>query len=605
MSEYIGSKVAIPGTRGYGTLKYYGPIEGKQGLFAGIELTGPIAASRGKNNGSVNGIQYFDVIQPMSGLFLPIDRLKQANPQIGGSSGSNGLRNSLSSTSSLNKKRLSSDSIPDSPASESIISPSPNKVNPRVSLGSFQRLSYSPTQQSINIQKRDLRYTNSPISSPQLNTSSLPQNAPLPTEIMDIKKLQKEYNELKLKYDINEREMNEKMEILNELRITVNDLQPLLEEYEIDISEKDKKLSRQKSEFERAREEWRSSIQLLVNTHEETEILYDQKFRELREYIERLLKEKDDISNNNQITTPTSNSSSKKIYHGDDHESEIERLNLVIHDLNLEHHLLEKNYTAKIQSLELQILDYKEKLSKTQDDLDEFSKSNYHQFTKSVDNGENSEKIEELEYQINLLKQDKASFEFTITDLQKKLKQKDLIITELEIKLDSSNDKENVKELSNDLNSLKLSDPNDEVIKLNHKIDDLNHQLEIRPTFEELSDLQKSLDELDTLHENELNTKSIQINSLSESNKDLENQLNDFKQKNIELEDKIKTLQQLNQSSLIQLESENIAPNSLDGLPIYKPAAPIDPSAGKDDWCGLCERDGHSSINCPYENDVF
>ncbi|ODV68894.1 hypothetical protein HYPBUDRAFT_120766 [Hyphopichia burtonii NRRL Y-1933] len=378
MSEYIGSKVAIPGTRGYGTLKYYGPIEGKQGLFAGIELTGPIAASRGKNNGSVNGIQYFDVIQPMSGLFLPIDRLKQANPQIGGS----------------------------------------------------------------------------------------------------------KYNDLKLKYDINEREMNEKMEILNELRITVNDLQPLLEEYEIDISEKDKKLSRQKSEFERAREEWRSSIQLLVNTHEETEILYDQKFRELREYIERLLKEKDDISNNNQITTPTSNSSSKKIYHGDDHESEIERLNLVIHDLNLEHHLLEKNYTAKIQN-------------------------------------------------------------------------------------------------------------------------DLNHQLEIRPTFEELSDLQKSLDELDTLHENELNTKSTQINSLSESNKDLENQLNDFKQKNIDLEDKIKTLQELNQSSLIQLESENIAPNSLDGLPIYKPAAPIDPSAGKDDWCGLCERDGHSSINCPYENDVF
>lgn len=41
------------------------------------------------------------------------------------------------------------------------------------------------------------------------------------------------------------------------------------------------------------------------------------------------------------------------------------------------------------------------------------------------------------------------------------------------------------------------------------------------------------------------------------------------------------------------------------GLPVYKPSKPVDPSDGRDDWCGLCERSGHSSINCPYENDIF
>lgn len=53
------------------------------------------------------------------------------------------------------------------------------------------------------------------------------------------------------------------------------------------------------------------------------------------------------------------------------------------------------------------------------------------------------------------------------------------------------------------------------------------------------------------------------------------------------------------------LSEENIDNvNSID-LPVYKPSKPVDPSDGKDDWCGLCERSGHSSINCPYENDIF
>ena len=63
MADHVGTKVSIPGTRGQGILRYYGPIDGKNGIFGGIELIGPIAAARGKNSGSVNGVQYFEVQQ--------------------------------------------------------------------------------------------------------------------------------------------------------------------------------------------------------------------------------------------------------------------------------------------------------------------------------------------------------------------------------------------------------------------------------------------------------------------------------------------------------------------------------------------------------------
>lgn len=38
-------------------------------------------------------------------------------------------------------------------------------------------------------------------------------------------------------------------------------------------------------------------------------------------------------------------------------------------------------------------------------------------------------------------------------------------------------------------------------------------------------------------------------------------------------------------------------------VPIYKSPKKVDPAAGRDKWCGLCEREGHESIECPYEED--
>ncbi|KAI5968941.1 hypothetical protein KGF57_000056 [Candida theae] len=82
MSDLIGLRVSVPNASGHGYIRYIGPIRNKSGLFAGLELQGPLATSRGKNSGSVEGVQYFTVSIPKSGLFLPYERLRSSNPQL-------------------------------------------------------------------------------------------------------------------------------------------------------------------------------------------------------------------------------------------------------------------------------------------------------------------------------------------------------------------------------------------------------------------------------------------------------------------------------------------------------------------------------------------
>ncbi|KAI4718958.1 hypothetical protein E4T48_04848 [Aureobasidium sp. EXF-10727] len=71
----LGDTVNVPGDM-YGTVKFVGPVRGKQGKFIGVELAGEFAA-RGKNDGDVDGIRYFDTDIPGAGIFLPVHRAEK------------------------------------------------------------------------------------------------------------------------------------------------------------------------------------------------------------------------------------------------------------------------------------------------------------------------------------------------------------------------------------------------------------------------------------------------------------------------------------------------------------------------------------------------
>jgi dynactin complex subunit len=50
----VGENVRIDSQGFEGTLRYLGEVQGKEGIFAGVELN-PGFAGRGKNDGSVDG----------------------------------------------------------------------------------------------------------------------------------------------------------------------------------------------------------------------------------------------------------------------------------------------------------------------------------------------------------------------------------------------------------------------------------------------------------------------------------------------------------------------------------------------------------------------
>lgn len=68
----IGDTVMVPGDM-YGVVKFIGPVTGKKGTFAGVQLATEYAA-RGKNSGEVDGRYYFKTTIPGSGIFLPVEK---------------------------------------------------------------------------------------------------------------------------------------------------------------------------------------------------------------------------------------------------------------------------------------------------------------------------------------------------------------------------------------------------------------------------------------------------------------------------------------------------------------------------------------------------
>jgi hypothetical protein len=115
----------------------------------------------------------------------------------------------------------------------------------------------------------------------------------------------------------------------------------------------------------------------------------------------------------------------------------------------------------------------------------------------------------------------------------------------------------------------------------------------MRPTFEELVELQNSLDELDILHKHDIDTKEQEIKRLRSEIVGLQEEV------------QTKTTKEIKENSGAESIPQNPTVPDTPGLPIYSPPVKVDPGDGKQNWCGLCERDGHSSIDCPYENDIF
>ncbi|KAF4976348.1 hypothetical protein FZEAL_6968 [Fusarium zealandicum] len=90
-----GDTVDVPGGM-QGTVRFVGPVQGKRGVFVGVELL-PDFAGRGKNDGDVDGVSYFTTTVPGAGIFLPVAKALRREsiptlPKTPGASTYGGLR---------------------------------------------------------------------------------------------------------------------------------------------------------------------------------------------------------------------------------------------------------------------------------------------------------------------------------------------------------------------------------------------------------------------------------------------------------------------------------------------------------------------------------
>ncbi|BGO99648.1 hypothetical protein JCM10021v2_003324 [Rhodotorula toruloides] len=131
----------VAGEKMEGTLRFVGEVEGKAGTFGGVELDEAFAG-RGKNDGSVQGTQYF-ACPPLCGLFLPLAKITpkpRGAPTL--TDGSRASKYAAMSAKDLPARRL---------AASTSGTPTVTKPTPRKSLSPTKptakpRTSLSPTK---------------------------------------------------------------------------------------------------------------------------------------------------------------------------------------------------------------------------------------------------------------------------------------------------------------------------------------------------------------------------------------------------------------------------------------------------------------------------
>ncbi|KAK5087211.1 hypothetical protein LTR05_004382 [Lithohypha guttulata] len=151
----VGDTVNVPGDM-YGTVKFIGPVDGKKGTFAGVELAQEFA-SRGKNSGDVDGKHYFRTANPRGGIFLPVDK---AEARLSGSS----------TTSNNNKPGTRATSVSGSPTTSAVSTttrstPRPSIIKPSFSQSvgpSLQQRTMSPTALKPSLRRDSLARPTSP-----------------------------------------------------------------------------------------------------------------------------------------------------------------------------------------------------------------------------------------------------------------------------------------------------------------------------------------------------------------------------------------------------------------------------------------------------------
>ncbi|KKY18942.1 putative cap-gly domain-containing protein [Phaeomoniella chlamydospora] len=350
MDVKVGDSVDVPGGM-YGTIKFIGPVAGKKGTFAGVDLHHSFWA-KGKNNGSVDGKSYFRTSKPTSGIFLPLEKAtKRAGPptpstpslanfNLGGRAASSGKPNFSQSVgpgaraaSPTLKPALRRPSLPrpGSPLRQHSGAVSTPSARPSAVGFSKSKIGTGPPRFTPGIKsfnpgaslkngastpsKQPLGYE------PAFDESPEQESTPTPTPVGMVKTIdgtvqQEEMKRLKAQLQEKDLQLKEQSAALSDMEKTLTELQTLMptddegskhsrntsnETSDVTqlralLREKNERIAALTAEFDAHRADFRSTIDTLEMASTETERVYERRVDELLQEIRELQDRGEDVA---------------------------------------------------------------------------------------------------------------------------------------------------------------------------------------------------------------------------------------------------------------------------------------------------------------------
>lgn len=306
----IGDLVNVPGGM-YGTVKYLGPVAGKPGRFAGVELAGE-HAERGKNSGDVDGKRYFATSVPGSGIFVPINNNRYITKRVGTPptptptrSATVNFSKSVGPGATVPRPQFRRPSLPrdGSPHTTTTSRPKPGFGSLRTpSVGT--RPGASPTTLS---RPRSPMKTPSRLATPRPPSRvSTESETPTSLRISDPSSMLSapgEVRDLRERVKALETQLRDRDKQLNEQASTLAEFQRTMEELEgsdalsirAQLREKNEKIAQLTSEFDNHRADFRSTLDTLEVAASETERVYEQRIEELMQQNKELMDHGEDV----------------------------------------------------------------------------------------------------------------------------------------------------------------------------------------------------------------------------------------------------------------------------------------------------------------------
>ncbi|KAJ6103302.1 hypothetical protein N7486_005729 [Penicillium sp. IBT 16267x] len=300
----IGDVVNVPGGM-FGTVKYLGSVAGKPGRFAGIELSNEHAA-RGKNSGDVEGRKYFATSVPGSGIFVPMNNSKYvtrratsnnfAVPTTPGRAPPANFSKSVGPSLSTPRPRIRRPSLPRPE--------SPRVPPPKLSLSGLRTPSAASRTSASNGYQRSPTKAPSRLSDRPPSRVSVDDDASSYGRPSDFQRPSSaETQDLKDQVKTLEKQLSDRDKQLDEQAKILGDFQKTMEELEgsdamsirAQLRERNDRINQLTSEFDGHRADFRSTLDTLEIAASETERVYEQRLDELLQQNKELQDRGEDV----------------------------------------------------------------------------------------------------------------------------------------------------------------------------------------------------------------------------------------------------------------------------------------------------------------------